>query len=257
MIPRVAIPIPNSKDSKYVMRALPQYEHAVREAGGEPVILDIGATSNEIAQKAKTCDGVLLPGSPADVDPEKYNATRHSKTAAADVLRDNTDELLLQDAYNMRKPILGICYGMQSLNVWRGGTLVQHLETGVNHEAGRNVTDAHVVEVDPGSPLAKILGQPDKNSTTVTINSSHHQSVDILGDGLRLVATSPTDHVKEAIEGTADDHFVLCVQWHPERTYDHDPVSRALFKAFILAAAEWHKKLALKQKDFESVPGQR
>src|SRR5215471_20355858 len=132
MKPRIAIPIPNSKTPIYVLRALPQYEHAVREAGGEPVIIDVNAPSNAIAQKVKTCDGVLLPGSPADVDPEKYGATKHPKTAAADPLRDNTDELLLQDAYNMRKPIFGICYGLQSLNVWRTGTLAQHLETGVN-----------------------------------------------------------------------------------------------------------------------------
>ena len=76
-----------------------------------------------------------------------------------------------------------------------------------------------------------------------------------MGDGLRLAAWSPTDNVKEAFEGTADDHFVLCVQWHPERTYDSDAASRAMFQAFIRAAAEWHKKLPLKQKDFESMPG--
>ena len=93
MIPRIALPVPNSRDSKYVLRALPQYERAVREAGGEPVIIELASTSKEIAHKAKTCDGVLLPGSPADVDPEKYGAARHPKTADADVLRDNTDEL--------------------------------------------------------------------------------------------------------------------------------------------------------------------
>ena len=103
MKPRIAIPIPNSADSKYSMRALPQYEHAIREAGGEPVIIDVNAESNVIAQKAKTCDGVLLPGSPADVDPEKYGAVRHKKTAVADPLRDNADELLVQDAYGMRQ----------------------------------------------------------------------------------------------------------------------------------------------------------
>ena len=255
MTPRIAIPVPNSKNSKYVMRALPQYEHAVREAGGEPVIVDVNATSNEIAQKAKTCDGVLLPGSPADVDPEKYSATRHPRTADSDALRDNSDELLLQDAYNMRKPIFGICYGMQSLNVWRGGSLVQHLDTAVIHDAGRNVTEAHSIEVAPRSTLQKILGKTGGNAATFTVNSSHHQSVDVLGDGLRLVATSPDDHIKEAMEGTAEDHFVLCVQWHPERTYDSDDSSRALFQAFIRAAAEWHKRLAIKQKDFESVAG--
>jgi putative glutamine amidotransferase len=256
MTPRIAIPVPNSNDSSYVMRALPQYEHAVREAGGEPVIIEVNAPSNVIAQRAKTCDGVLLPGSPADVDPEKYGASRHPRTAATDVLRDNTDELLLQDAYNMRKPILAICYGLQSLNVWRGGTLVQHLETGINHDPGRKVVNAHPVRIVPDTRLAGILSAAG-GGAEVRVNSSHHQSADVLGDGLRLVASCPEDNVVEAFEGTADDHFVLCVQWHPERTYDGDAASQALFRAFIRAAAEWHKQLAAKQKDFESVPGKR
>jgi len=261
MKPRIAIPIPNSTDSSYVMRALPQYEHAIREAGGEPVIIDVTAESAAIAQKVKMCDGVLLPGSPADVDPEKYGAARHPKTEAPDILRDNTDELLLQDAYNMRKPIFGICYGLQSLNVWRTGTLDQDVPAAVNHEAGKSVVDAHTAQIDPVSKLAAILRAsavlPAGASPTIPVNSSHHQAVEIVGDGLRLVAWCPADQVKEAIEGTADDHFVLCVQWHPERTYDSDAASRALFQAFIRAAADWHKKLPLKQQDFESLPGKR
>ena len=259
MKPRIAIPIPNSVKPDYAMPALPQYEHAVREAGGEPVIVDVTAPSAVIAQKVKTCDGVLLPGSPADVDPEKYGAMRHFSTADADMLRDNADELLLQDAYNMRKPVFGICYGMQSLNVWRTGTLDQELPPGVNHEAGRAVTQAHRVAIDPESKLAGILrfagALPGEATPEIVVNSSHHQAAEVLGDGLRLVAWSPIDQVKEAAEGTDDDHFVLCVQWHPERTYDGDPASRALFQAFIRAAADWHTRLAAKQKDFESLRG--
>ena len=95
---------------------------------------------HEIAKLVTHCEGVLLPGSPADVDPQKFGAERHPKTAPSDAGRDNVDELLLQDAHNLHKPVLGICYGLQSLNVWRTGTLVQHIESAkVNHEAGRNV----------------------------------------------------------------------------------------------------------------------
>ena len=259
MKPRIAIPVPHSSAPIYVMRALPQYERAVRQAGGEPVILDVKAAPSTIAQRVKSCDGVLLPGSPADVDPEKYGATRHQKTAAADILRDNTDELLLQDAYNMRKPIFGICYGMQSLNVWRTGTLDQHLETPIDHDAGRTVAEAHAIVIDPKSRLASILraahALPAGSEPSITVNSSHHQAVGVLGDGLRLVAHSPIDDVKEAVEGADGDHFVLGVQWHPERTYDSDLASRAMFQAFIRAAAEWHRNLARRQKDFESLPG--
>jgi putative glutamine amidotransferase len=257
MKPRIAIPVPNSKTPIYVMRALPHYEQAVREAGGAPVIIDIAAPSNVIAQKVKTCDGVLLPGSPADVDPEKYGDVKHAKTADADALRDNADELLLQDAYNMRKPVFAICYGLQSLNVWRTGTLKQHLETGVNHDPGRKITRAHEVEVAPDSRLSAILHSAgaiaESAPPRIAVNSSHHQSAAVPGDGLRSVAWCPDDGVTEAIEGTAPDHFVLCVQWHPERTVAGDLASRALFSAFVRAAGDWHKRLAAKQKDFESV----
>src|SRR5437762_9768814 len=122
------------------------------------------------------CDAVLLPGSKADVDPAKYDAERHPKTAPADPKRDNADELLLQDAYNMRKPVLGICYGLQSLNVWRTGSLLQHIMSDkVDHEAGSKVPVAHTVAVKPDSKLAKIVGGAD-DLNFLPVNSSHHQS---------------------------------------------------------------------------------
>jgi putative glutamine amidotransferase len=257
MKPRIAIPVPNSKRPLYVTVALPQYERAVRNAGGEPVIIEVNATPSEIAQAVKACDGVLLPGSPADVDPEKYGAARHPDTAPSDPSRDNTDELLLQDAYNMRKPVFGICYGVQSLNVWRTGTLNQALPAGVNHKAGRSVLQAHRVEVSPQSKLAEILREagalPPDGPLEIPVNSTHHQAAEALGDGLRLAAWCPVDGVKEAVEGTSPDHFVLGVQWHPERTYESEAASRAMFRAFVEAAAKWHKELESKQQDFESV----
>ena len=256
MKPRIAIPVPNSKRPAYVSTSLPEYAEAVRNAGGEPVVIDVNATPSEIAQAVKACDGVLLPGSPADVDPEKYGAERHPDTAPADSFRDSTDELLLQDAYNMRKPVFGICYGLQSLNVWRTGTLDQAVPQGVNHEAGHKVAHAHSVQIDPESKLAAILrdaGALPGSDLAISVNSSHHQAADVVGDGLRLVAWSPDDGVKEAVEGTSPDQFVLGVQWHPERTYDSDPASRAIFRAFVQAAADWHRHLVDKQQDFESV----
>lgn len=255
--PRIAIPAPNSTRPEYVDRALPQYEHAVREAGGVPIVIPVNATPTEIAQAIKQCDGILLPGSPADVDPEKYGEPKHEKTAPPDPFRDNTDELLLQDAYNMRKPVLGICYGLQSLNVWRTGTLEQDLRGEVNHRAGRAIAEAHRVQIEPHSRLASILREggalPQSAPLVVTVNSSHHQAAAALGDGLRLVAWCPDDDVKEAVEGTSPDHFVLGVQWHPERDFDESSVSQAIFNAFMRAAAFWHRQLAKRQSDFESV----
>jgi putative glutamine amidotransferase len=257
MKPRIAIPTPNSTDAGYVGRALPQYLRAIEAAGGKPIVIPADATPRQIAQTAKQSDGVLLPGSPADVDPEKYGAARHPKTAPPDQLRDNADELLLQDAFNMRKPVFGICYGLQSLNVWRTGTLDQDVEDNARHDLGSKVREAHKVKLDPDSRLATLLRDagalPANTELVLNVNSSHHQAAEVLGDGLRLVAWCPEDQIKEAVESAAADHFVLGVQWHPERTYNEEPASRAMFQAFVQAAADWHKRQADKQQDFESI----
>jgi putative glutamine amidotransferase len=237
MRPRIAVPVPHSRDSKYVTRALPQYEKAVETSGGEAVRIPLDHNRAEITKLIESCDGVLLPGSPADVDPEKYNAARHPKTAAADSERDAVDQLLLHDAYQQHKPVLGICYGQQSLNVYRSGSLLQHIESPVKHEAGK-VAVAHAVQVEPGSRLAKILREVGADLAHLPVNSSHHQSVDAAGEGLRIVSRCPADGIVEAIESISPDHFVLAVQWHPERSLQRDEASRALFRALVEAAQE-------------------
>jgi putative glutamine amidotransferase len=264
--PRIAIPAPHSSDHEYVERALPQYEQAVTQAGGEPVRIPLDRPPSEVMKLVESCEGVLLPGSGADVDPSKFGAARSPHTAAADLRRDSVDELLLEDAYKLRKPILGICYGLQSLNVYRSGSLIQHipdflpeeLRTRVNHEAGKTVPVAHRVEVENGSRLADLVGckewegltfslSPGSAGTDGTpaletsriilpVNSSHHQSAASIGEGLRLAASCVEDGITEALEGTDPDHFVLAVQWHPERSVDLDEPSRAIFEAFVKAA---------------------
>jgi putative glutamine amidotransferase len=238
--PRIAIPVPHSGDREdgreYARRALPLYEEAVRGAGGEPVPIELNQTPAQVMNQIERCDAVLLPGSRADVDPKKYHADRHEKTAPADVKRDMVDELLLQDAYKKHKPVLGICYGLQSLNVYRAGSLVQHIGSPINHSAGRAVAKAHTVKIEPESKLAEIVGARQ----TVAVNSSHHQSADTVGKGLRVVARSAEDGIIEALEGTAPGHFVLAVQWHPERSVNEGPEvaesAKAIFCAFIEAA---------------------
>lgn len=239
--PRIAIPVPHS-DQEYANRSLPQYERAVEMAGGEPIRIPLDRTTTESKELIESCDAVLLPGSKADVDPAKYHASRHPKTAAADVRRDAIDELLLRDAYSNRKPILGICYGLQTLNVYLTGTLMQHLESTINHAAGRAVPVAHEVVIEPNTKLAAIVGVTD--SSAIPVNSSHHQSADRIGDGLRIVARCPQDGVIEAVEGASPDHFVLAVQWHPERSVDQDQASAALFQALVSAAGERRSRLA-------------
>jgi len=251
-MPRIAIPMPHSFDPEYAERAIPQYERAVAQAGGEPVRVRLDQSAEEIIKLIEHCDGVLLPGSKADVDPARFNAARSPHAAAADPRRDAVDNLLLEDAYKSRKPVLGICYGLQSLNVYRKGSLIQHIpdflpeetRAKINHEAGRSVAIAHAVEIETGSRLAEIAAADGRSPTSearrliiVPVNSSHHQSADAIGDGLRVVARCPDDGIIEALEGTAPDHFVLAVQWHPERSVDQD-AARAIFRALIEAAAK-------------------
>lgn len=250
MRPHIAIPVPHSGDSAYAARSLPQYEQAVRDAGGDPVAIPLDRTPAEVMKLIERCDGVLLPGSGADVDPAKYAALRHPKTADPDRKRDTVDELLLQDAYNMRKPILGICYGLQILNVYRSGTLVQHIESRINHAAGRKVAVAHDVTIEPGSCLARILRDTGADLNRLPVNSSHHQSADVAGDGLQVVSRCPEDGIVEALEGTAADHFVVAVQWHPERSIGTDEPSRALFRSFVQATRSKHQALV---GEFESL----
>lgn len=255
LLPRIAIPLPHSSDPEYAERSIPQYEHAVKLAGGEPVRVPLDRAPAEIMKIIERCDGILLPGSKADVDPANFGASRSSHTAAADPPRDTVDNILLQDAYKMRKPILGICYGLQSLNVYRSGSLIQHIpdflsedmRTRVDHEAGKNVAVAHDVELAEGSKLASILSL---DSLVLPVNSSHHQSADAIGDGLRVSAHCIDDGIVEALEGTAPDHFVLAVQWHPERSVDQDEASRAIFRALIKAADARHQQV---KDEFESV----
>jgi len=243
MRPRIAIPVPHSGDPDYAARALPQYERAIEMAGGDPVRIPLDQAPTDVMKVIESCDAVLLPGSPADVDPSKFGAPRDPKTADADCKRDTVDELLLQEAYRTRKPVLGICYGLQILNVYRKGSLLQHIESAINHGAGRKVAIAHTVEVVPASRLAEVVRGSAVDLGKLPVNSSHHQSADGVGEGLRVVARSGEDGIVEALEGTEPDHFVLAVQWHPERSVDEDAPSRAIFSALVTAAQARHREL--------------
>jgi putative glutamine amidotransferase len=235
--PRIAIPEPISTNPEYNQRSWPQYARAVELMGGIAVRVPLDMAPAEVAQLVASCQGVLLPGSPADVNPQKYGEEAVPKCAPADPAREAVDELLLQDASNLHKPLLGICYGFQSLNVWRSGKLTQDLTTDVNHAPGRDVREAHKVDLDQESRLAKIWAGPEPH----TVNSSHHQAVAQAGDGLQVVARSAEDGVIEAVEGQGEQ-FLLGVQWHPERSFDFDPTSQAIFSNFIAEAAAWHPR---------------
>jgi putative glutamine amidotransferase len=237
--PRIAIPDPNLTDREYSARSWPQYAQAVESAGGVPVKIALTESPMHVAQLVASCEAVLLPGSPADVNPQKYGEEATPDCAAPDAAREAVDELLLQDASNLYKPLLGICYGFQCLNVWHGGTLNQHLNSGLNHNAGRSVPEAHLVEIEGRSRLRRILGLGSK--TQLTVNSSHHQAVAVLGQGLVRSAWTE-DGVIEAAEGHGDQ-FLLGVQWHPERILQESKAAQCLFQAFVDAAAAWEPRM--------------
>ena len=245
MKPRIAIPIPTTADLEYNQRSWPAYAEAVRQAGGEPI--EVPLTSTGLTDLMATCSGVLLTGSPADVDPEHYGHDRIPECSPADPARETVDTLLLEDAHLYKKPIFCICFGTQLLNVYRGGTLVQDLvPQPVNHSAGKSVAVAHSAAVAPDSLLGKMILNADPNEAPLVddflrlpINSSHHQAIGIPGEGLRVAARCPQDAVIEAVEGSDPDHYVMAVQWHPERSQDISAASNALFQQFILEAASW------------------
>ncbi|QNI31531.1 gamma-glutamyl-gamma-aminobutyrate hydrolase family protein [Alloacidobacterium dinghuense] len=228
--PRIAIPEPTSAEPDYNQGSWPQYAHAVEACGAVAVPIPLAASPATVAKLVASCSGVLLPGSPADVNPQKYGQEPARECAPADSAREAVDELVLQDAFNLHKPLLGICYGTQSLNVWKGGTLAQHLTTSINHKAGRETIEAHPISI-PGTAEHLKAFAPG-----ITVNSSHHQAIKIPGDSLDVAATAP-DGTIEAVEQRGE-HFVLGVQWHPERT-PSTPASQAIFQSFVDAARAW------------------
>jgi putative glutamine amidotransferase len=230
---------------------------AVERSGGKAVQVHLTLPPAELRFLAISCDGVLLPGSPADVDPALYGEDRLPESAAADAAREAVDYALLDEAAANGKPVLAICYGMQSLNVRHGGSLVQDLTPlPVNHSAGGSVAVAHSVAVASDSLLGSLLSQDEASISddllSLAINSSHHQAVASPGEGLRIVARCPDDGVIEAIESDPafefakesmfhvehqqTGRFLLGVQWHPERSYEISAASRALFDRLVADA---------------------
>jgi putative glutamine amidotransferase len=242
--PRIAIPVPTSTDEAYNQRSFPQYVRAIEAAGGIAVPIRLDESPAAQASSLASCSAVLLPGSPADVDPARYGQKAVKECAAKDSPREAADDLLLQGAFDEAKPLLGICYGLQSLNVWSRGTLIQHLPAAeqanantINHQPDRSVEKAHAVLITPGARLSGVL---TRDGEDLFVNSSHHQAIDSPGEELVVAAISPVDGVIEALEGTDPSRFVVGVQWHPERTYESSAASRALFASFLKAAGSWN-----------------
>jgi putative glutamine amidotransferase len=239
--PRVGVPWRTAAEEAANRRPIvDKYLHAVEKAGGEAVLVSLASTPADLKRQAENLDAFVLTGSPADLDPVHFGAKRHRATAGADAARERADFALLEHALAAGKPVLAICYGIQSLNVFLGGSLVQdiptELGTTIRHNPehdkypdGTETPDIfHGVWIDEGRVL-KLSGAPGAE-----VNSSHHQSVLEPGRGLRVTARA-ADGVVEAVEWTADENWVVGVQWHPERMPE-DALAQALFRDLLAAA---------------------
>ena len=195
---------------------------SVLRAGGEPLMLSPGASPAATSRLA-VFDGVLVPGG-RDIDPSLYTADgRHERTDEPDAAQDAHDLEVTRAAVTMQLPLLAICRGMQMLNVALGGTLIQHLPEDGIHRDG-----LHTVDLDEGTAVSRAMG-----STTVVVSSYHHQAVDRLGLGLRVVGRAD-DGCVEALAHTIAS--ILAVQWHPEEDAHEAPQQQALFDALVADA---------------------
>ena len=212
------------------------YSEAVEVAGGVPVHLSLIPKEDYIAEAMSDVNGLLLPGSNTDVDPHFYGEEPHHKLGTVIPEKDETDRLCLAEAERRKMPVLAICYGMQALNVARGGTLVQDIESQVKgslkHEQGiPHTRSSHGLKVAKGSILAGLDAVHNANGG-VRVNSSHHQAICKVGKDLKATAWAK-DGIVECVEDTRKGRFVVGVQWHPEVMSGHDAISREIFEAFV------------------------
>jgi putative glutamine amidotransferase len=237
---RIGIPWRTTEEQHQGERKkLDYYFASVRNAGAEPVDVKLDQSAADLTAQLNDLDGFVLPGSPADVAPERYHAAKHPKSAAADSKREQTDAQILDHSFKTGKPVLAICFGCQFLNVYQQGTLIQDLKSERSEVLPHGDTDLppgakkgdlrHEAAFEPGSLVARLNGGP-----TGTINSSHHQAIDQPGKDLAVTAHAP-DGTIEAVEWTGGPSWVVGVQWHPERMPD-DALAHALFTDFVAAA---------------------
>ena len=207
------------------------YAVAIGEAGGTPVILPVIEDGALIDEYVRRLDGLVLSGGD-DVPPAAYGEAPHATTRTLSPRRHGFEAAMVRAWLGTGKPILGVCRGLQQINVVRGGTLVQDIPTqvggGVVHRRPPGGGDAtHAVTLEPGTRLRALLGRE-----RLEVNSSHHQAAKDVGAGLRVAARSG-DGVIEALEFT-DGRFGLLVQWHPERMADARH-RQAIYGAFVRA----------------------
>ena len=217
------------------------YSQALESLGAIPFHLSLIPNKRYISEALRFLDGILLPGSASDVDPTIYGEEPKPKIGRVIPEKDETDLLVLNEAEKLKMPVLGICFGMQVLNVSRGGTLIQDIETEVTdslkHEQGSpRDRNSHNIVIEENSLLFNLT-----QTKNAKVNSHHHQSIAKIGKNLQTTAWAK-DGVIECIEDTREDRFVLGIQWHPEMNWAVDGLSRNIFQSFIKACSNFESK---------------
>jgi len=209
------------------------YCEAIENFGGIPFHISLIPKKDYIKSVVSNLDGILLPGSDTDVDPLRFDEEPHPRLKKVIFDKEETDLLVLEEAEKIGLPVLGICFGMQILNVARGGTLIQDIESNIEnslkHEQGIPLArNSHSLKINENSRLARLI----TNKKSVQVNSHHHQSVKVVGNNLKATAWAK-DGVVECIEDLREDRYIFGVQWHPELSWKTDELSANIFKSFI------------------------
>ncbi len=214
------------------------YSEAIEAAGGAPVHISLIPDRKYISAVMDVLDAVLLPGSDSDVDPLRYGSEPHPNLGSVQPVKDETDLLVLEEVERRRLPLFAICFGMQVLNVSRGGTLIQDIRSqvpqAINHQQGapRN-RPSHTIKLAQDSLLSSLAGDDH-----ALVNSHHHQAIEKVGRELTAIAWA-SDGLIEAVEDSRSGRFILGAQWHPELGWKEDPLSQRLFNWFTKAAREY------------------
>ena len=233
--------IDKNEKQHYLMRS---YTKAVLHAGGIPVLLSLDMDDAMLASCMERLDGLLLAGG-NDLAPELFGESPISELGEVNPLRDQLEMRLVPIARETGMPVLGVCRGIQSMNVAMGGTLWQDLPSQYRSADGQppmahsqkrpDHYPSHSVRIQEGTLLHRIAGADD-----LLVNSFHHQAIKDPASALTVTAVSP-DGVIEAVE-VPSHPFFIGVQWHPELFFDRDEKAFALFKAFVNAAAAFQNK---------------
>lgn len=241
--PLIGIPCRfNWENQYYELRET--YAEVIYACGGAPLMVPLIPEADYIDSVMERFDAICLSGAINDVSPLRYGQEPRQGLGPVLPRRDETDMLLLSSAEARQMPVLAICFGIQSLNVYRGGTLIQDIPTEVKGALKHMQGDvfwrhSHSINITEGSLLSVLA-----KGTSSTVNSHHHQAIDVVGRDLEPIAWA-ADGVIEAVINKRSDQFVLGVQWHPEVAWQNDRLSQAIFSHFISVARERRESLRL------------